>query len=329
MFDLSKLKTFGLDIGSHSVKLVQLERRGPGFCALAAACVCIAQAQDESEQRKNILAAIAACLSQSGVKSSAAVGGINGAEALVRNFRFGAMPPEELEQAIRFEAIQFCPFELDQGTIDYKMLSPTAADQGGVAVAETTLRGVMVASANKAIKARRQLILDANLDCILLDADSLALYNCLTELRRPAEGHCLVLVNIGHRATSVVIAPDGGLPFIRELSSGGNDIQASLAEGAEPAEASRKLLGDVNETIRYYKAQEGLAPVEEILICGGYALADNFLELVRSQFHEPAAWWNPFERLDRESRAPGKELMDESGPALAVAAGLAMRCTQE
>ncbi len=95
--------------------------------------------------------------------------------------------------------------------------------------------------------------------------------------------------------------------------------------GASLEKACQKLIADVTETLRYYTAQEKSAIVERIFVCGDFARVKGFVELLDSRLPAKAAVWNPFDKIRTEGGRPCEDILQKNGPALAVAAGLAMR----
>jgi len=140
-----------------------------------------------------------------------------------------------------------------------------------------------------------------------------------------------------------------GWPFIRDMAYAGDDIVAQIAAqkgqtmeviksilsgDAAPDEpdirdglekACLRLITDVGETLRYYVAQSKSPTVDKLLVCGGFALTRGFVELLNSRLGTRAVLWNPFETVRCAEDRQCQEILAKTGPALAVAAGLAMR----
>ena len=72
-------------------------------------------------------------------------------------------------------------------------------------------------------------------------------------------------------------------------------------------------------------AQEKSGFVEKVFVCGGFSLVKGFVELLDNQLPTAAVLWNPFDKIAQDKHLQGKEVLKENGPAMAVAAGLAMR----
>ncbi|MHC4595306.1 MAG: type IV pilus assembly protein PilM [Planctomycetota bacterium] len=339
-----KKEVMGLDIGSSQVKLIQLRKGNGGYAVTAAGITEIAASEGSNKRRRiNTLSAIHQCLESTGIKTDLTVCGVNGPEVAVRHFEFPPLPSEEIEAAVSLEASQVCPFNAGDGAIDYQLM-PDGDDK---------TRGVLVAATNALIKSKVQLAKEAHLKCVLMDVDGLALLNCFNELggesEEPQTRRMIAILNIGGTCTTLAIMGDNGWPFIRDMPHAGDDIVKQLAiendlsiEAAKemlssdsPAEqiehydslksACQKLIVDVAESLRYYVAQEKSTLVDKIFVCGGFAPAKGFVELLNSQLPVEAVLWNPFDKIRCDAGQRYKDILAKTGPAMAVAAGLAMR----
>jgi type IV pilus assembly protein PilM len=339
-----KREVMGLDIGSSQVKLIQLRKNNGGYAVTAAGVSGIAASEgDDNHRRINTISAIRQCLDLTGVKTEMAVCGISGPEVAIRDFEFPPLPSEEIEAAVSLEASQVCPFNAGDSAVDHQLIS------GG----DDKTRGVLVAATNALIKSKIQLVKEAYLKCVLMDVDGLALLNCFNELgsecKKPQTGRTTAILNVGGSCTTLAIMGDDGWPFIRDITYAGDDIVKRLAtendmsteaikgilSGDSPApqielhdslkKACQKLIIDVAETLRFYAAQEKSTLIDKIYVCGGFALARGFVELLSSQLPVEAVLWNPFDKMRCNTGQRHKDILTQTGPAMAVAAGLAMR----
>ncbi|MHC4616584.1 MAG: type IV pilus assembly protein PilM [Planctomycetota bacterium] len=345
----------GLDIGSSKVKLVQLRKEGTGYVVTAAGVVDIEGCENSGKARQaNTPKAIRECLKMAGTRTMMAVCGVSGPEVAVRYFEFPSLPPEEIEGAVLLEASQVCPFNVNESTVDYQLVT-----KGGVNVS-----GVLVAATQGLIRVKRRFAENASLKCVLMDVDGLALLNCFSgfeigpdsQIDRAAKygphhpRRATAILNVGNSHTTLAIVGDNGLPSIRDIACAGNNIMEHIAAEcgvsmdhvrrvlsaadnmeSEPKiadslpNACGKLIDDVAGTLRYYMAQEKSAVVEKVLVCGGFALVNGFVELLNVRLPARTVLWNPFENIPCEARGPCRDILADNGPALAVAAGLAMR----
>ena len=334
----------GLDIGSAAVKIVALRKNGEGYSAIAAGVAEIAASDNDGlHHRMNTVKAVRSCFAQTRVKRTLAVCGLSGPEVAVRDFELPLLSPDEMTAAVSLEASQVCPFPAEESAIDFQLI-PNGDDRA---------KGVLVAAMQSLIADKRQLARDARLRCVLMDVDGLALLNCFKGLANGDEkteaGGTVAILNVGNAHTTLAIMDKDGRPFIRDITYAGNEIVGQIAaEKGAPAEtirgilpgasaatelgldeslarACRKLITDVNETLRYYTAQGKSASIDKLHVCGGFALTGGFIDLLNRQISAECVLWNPFEKMHYNPNCRYKDVFGRTGPALAVAAGLAMR----
>lgn len=344
LFKMEERQVFGLDIGSSSVNAVQLQqrKRGGGWQVKAANRVKIAPYQEQNKDL-HMVSAINECIKSRGFQKRVAVCGLSGPEVAVRDFKFPLMAPEEMEPAVLFEATQVCPFDDDDITVDYQILSTK----------NNNASGVLVAATNKLISEKTDLARQASVECVLMDAEGLALLNCFSECEKEGNEKTTAILNIGTSyATLAIMSGQGTLtkPFIRDVPYAGDDIVKAIADeqnmstedvkaalfgGTENSakqtledsleRACDKLITDVTDTLRFYTAQEKSSPVERIFVCGGYALVKGLVGFLDKHIPAKAVLWNPFEKIGCSAGQGCEEILDKDGPAMAIAAGLAMR----
>ena len=336
-------KLLGLDIGSTSVKIIQLDKNNDNFTVTAAWLVDIPEDiyGDEDQNEIDIVQTIRQCHKLAGEKTQLAVCSVCGPDVAVRKFDFPVLPPEDIEGAVELEASQVCPFNIEQGTVDYQMIKSD----------ENNMSGVLVAATNDLIEKKKNLAERASIETVFMDVDGLALLNCFKQCQETKQDETTIILNVGSTFTTLAIAGSSGLPFIRDIAYGGNDIIKRIARDNDVSteivrdilfgsgqssdvefefseslnRAGKKLVTDVTETLRYHITQQNTAPVERVFVCGGFALAKGFVEMLDNSLPASVILWNPFEKMQSYLDPACEALVRESGPALAVAAGLAMR----
>jgi type IV pilus assembly protein PilM len=341
--NLRKDAILGLDIGSSSVKIIALQKSDTGYSTTAVGIRDIATGEDDEHRRIQTVKAIRECFEQVKVKTKMVVCGVSGPDVAVRDFEFPPLSTEDIEAAVELEASQVCPFSASDSVVDYHLI-PNGDDKTS---------GVLVAATNTLIAGKVQLTKEARLNCVLMDVDGLALLNCFNGL---ANGHqesktnqTVAILNVGGSLTTLAIMDIKGWPFIRDMNYAGDDILAQIAadsnkpvatlkeilsgdSGSDEAgvresltTACQKLIADVGETLRYYSAQSISSNVEKLYVCGGFALANGFVELLNSRLSAEVVLWNPFDKIQCNTNRRFEDILARTGPAMAVAAGLAMR----
>jgi type IV pilus assembly protein PilM len=361
-------EVLGLDIGSSAVKMVTLRKDSTGYTVDAAAVAEIEASNDNNQRKINTIRAIHDCLKSAGTRRKLAVCGVSGPEVAVRDFEFPFLDAEEIPGAVTLEAAQVCPFNASDPSIcriDYQLISgkhESRRDFGDDDI-ENKTKGILVAATNKLINDKVQFAKEAHLKCVLVDVDGLALLNCFNKLAPMYIGEDLradsatAILNAGASNMTIAIMGANGWPFIRDMAYAGDDIIEQIAnekslptgsvkeilfdnsqtDGAKLNQslekACRKVIADVAETLRFYSAQVKSTNIERIFVCGGFALAAGFVELLNSKLGIEAVLWNPFEKIRCNIHRPGsrrdnrqyEDIFAKRGSAMAVAAGLAMR----
>lgn len=335
----------GLDVGSSSVRMVQLSHGKEGYSLVSAAISEIENSEDNSSNRSvNVVNAIKKCLALATAHSKWAVCSVSGADVAVRHFKFPPLASDVLEGAVRLEASQVCPFNVDDGVVDYQLIQNGASND--------SMSGVLVAATNDVIRRKVRLAEQCSLNCVLMDVDGLALLNCLSEIKNDAYPLATsAILDVGASATTLAVMSDNNFPFVRTISYAGKDIIAQIArdnnvstevvkkevygasETVIPADklqasmenACEKLVNSVAETLRYHSTQEKTSPVERILVCGGFGMVNGFVDILNKQLPIKAILWNPFDTIKCSVDRKYLDVVQSKGPSMAVAAGLAMR----
>ncbi|MBE7492838.1 MAG: type IV pilus assembly protein PilM [Planctomycetes bacterium] len=103
--------------------------------------------------------------------------------------------------------------------------------------------------------------------------------------------------------------------------------QRISANRAVLVDALGDLISEIQDTFKYYINRRIVPRIDKVRLCGGTAKFPDIDEFFASQLGVPAQLWNPFARLDVGGVA-GKfppNFLDELGPLMAIATGLAMR----
>jgi len=357
-------EVFGLDIGSSEVKLIQLRKNGTDYAVTAAGIAPIGAGEDGKNRREiNTIRAIRGCLKSAGIQTPLAVCSVCGPEVAVRHFKFPPLPPQEIEGAILLEAAQVCPFNVHDGPVDYQLIPNGADSVTGILVAATNklIKSKVQLAKNASLDC---VLMDVNglalLNCLSkyekghtgpagskTPEPSAPL---LARTSNEAGRTTTAILNVGGAYTTLAIMGEN-MPFIRDMAYASNDIVRQIAvendisiertwkilfgreEPTEPPitlgdsleKACQKPIADVTETLRYYTAQEKSAIVERIFVCGDFARVKGFVELLNSRLPAKVSVWNPFDKIRTEGGRLCEDILQKNGPAMAVAAGLAMR----
>ena len=339
MLKANKNKAFGLDIGTSAIKMVTLEKGNDSYTVTEVGFLGVDETIGQEES--NLGRTVKECVHASGTSYRLAVCGVSGNEVAVRNFSFPELSQSEIEGAMKLEASQVCPFNIDKSTIDYQLL---LSDKNEIS-------GFLVAATDKQIERKKDIVKAASFDTFLMDVDGLALINCLYEVEKPDGNNSLAILNVGNTYTNFAIIGNDSMPFVRDIPYAAKDIIKYIAEekGVSGNKVSELLFGDndssnmefilgnsfenacnqlIDEiigTITHYRTHTKTKTIETIKICGGFASTNGFVKILNDKLPVEAVIWNPFEKMNCDLDQTGKDILKKNGPAMAVAAGLAMR----
>jgi type IV pilus assembly protein PilM len=114
----SKLKNrVGLDIGSSSVKMVEIASSGED-----SSLVCLGMKKAPGSVRQPLIEAIKSLSSEIRITAKDAAISISGPSVIVRFVSMPKMKDDELKGAIRFEAEKYIPFPINDCIVDHQIL---------------------------------------------------------------------------------------------------------------------------------------------------------------------------------------------------------------
>ena len=347
MFGSFRPPMVGLDIGSSAVKAVVLRRGRGGWSLVAAgeAPVPDGSIQDGAAAEPTVVSeAVSNLLDSMRLKRARVTAALSGHAVIVKRLSLPPMSQAELNEAIPWEAEQYIPFDLSEVQLDYQVVGNDDATKRSLDV-------LLVAAKRDRIDDRAAVITQSGRKPVVLDIEAFALANAY-RMNYPERTDALsVLVHVGRSVTIVCLLEVGELVFSRDISIGGQiHLDALLRElgpggldeltarrilhGQIPGdlsgeqveavlrEASAQLVLEVRKTVDFYRATAPIEKISRVVLSGGAYQAVGLIELLAGEFDAPVDVFDPFRRVNRSAKAVGA---DVSGPAYAVAVGLAMR----
>jgi len=236
----------GLDIGSRTVKALQLKKTGRGLELERFGMADVFPDGDKSSSGQNGLrelkvAAVRRALESARINAKHAVSAVSGESIIVRYIQLPEMPEAELKQALRWEAEEYIPFHIDEVNLDSVVLGPAGGGMTGKV-------DVLLVSAKKdLVNEHVEVVKAAGLQPVIVDVESFAFLNCFEVNYNPSPNDCVALVNIGAEITNINIYVGGTSRFSRDIGIAGDTITASIqTKAAVPwnkAEELKVLLG--------------------------------------------------------------------------------------
>jgi type IV pilus assembly protein PilM len=340
----------GLDIGSSSVKAVELAIRPKGIELLHLGVAPLppeAIVQGAFLNSGAIAEAIAEAVSTAGTKAKLTAAAVSGHSVIVKKISLPAMTREELEESIRWEAEQYIPFDINEVNLDFQILETGDGGEGQMDV-------LLAASKKDLIDDYCAVITEAGLTPAVIDVAAFAVANAFDANYDTEPDEVVALVNIGAQTVNINIVSHGVPAFTRDVSTGGNqyteEVQKTLSLGFEEAEriklggdpdsdgqevvpheveeamssVTENLIGEITRSLDFFQATAAESRISRIVLSGGSAKVSGLEKAFHERTQVPVERLNPLSRMLPSTRFQ-PEFIEQMAPVLGVGVGLALR----
>ncbi len=353
MFGLGKAKApVGLDIGSSSVKAVELKATGKSYRVTAIASEPV---PSDAIVDGAIMdgAAVADAIrrlfdNNKAFKARDVAVSLSGSAVIVKKISLPVMTDAELAESIFWEAEQYVPFDIQDVNLDYQIL-----DAGTGASSKGTMDVLLVAAKKDKIADYTGVIAQAGRNPIVVDVDAFALQNAYEVNYGIDAQSVVVLLNAGASAINMNIVQGEQSLFTRDISLGGNAyteaVQKELNMPFDTAEQLKKgiagsgatfedvkpvlhamtenVLIEINKTFDFFKATAASDRIDRIVLSGGASKVDGFAQALQERFGASVETFDPFRQISCDPDRLGVVDAMDIMPTAAVAVGLALRRT--
>jgi len=349
LFPASK-ELVGLDIGSHSLKLVEIvETPKKGYVLNRFSRIPLAKGvvvDGMPVEQQELAQKIKEVFKQSKCKRKGIVTSLSGHSVIVKKVTFPAMEENELRDLIKDEVGKYLPFEnTEEVSFDFQILGENDFNPSQMDV-------ILVAAKNDIVAAYTDAIKEAGFNATIMDVDSFALETMYEENYEFEENEMVVLVNMGASITNINVVRGGTSVFTRDFTLAGNAVTEAVQQklGIDFDEAERlKIEGmggneseqqefnsnllayadpictEIERSIDYFRSTYGGEYIKHILLSGGSALIPGIAGDLSQRLGIEAEIVNPFRKIDYNQKALDPETIERIGPIAAVGIGLALR----
>jgi type IV pilus assembly protein PilM len=342
-----KKNLVGVDIGSSSIKAVELQKKGNsfhlvnlGFENLSPDTVVDGQIMELN----NVSNVITNIFAEHQIKTSRVAAGVSGHSVIVKNIVLPQMSEDELRESFSWHAEEHIPFDISDVNLDYQVTSSSA----------DALNVLLAACKSDKIANVKQAIQLAGKQPAVIDVDTFALQNCYEVNYQPKPGEIVALLNIGASTMNINIMNGTRSIFARDASVGGGQytslLQKELGLTFEQAEAVKRgyplpegvearpiqpiietvsdiLALEIRKTMDFYRAtaEDSEEAIQKILIAGGSSKLPGLPDYLAKRFEIPVELFDPFRQIEVDGRKFDPDYMKEIVPDMAIAVGLALR----
>jgi type IV pilus assembly protein PilM len=338
----------GLDIGSNTVKAIELKPSGKTYRVSA---IAVQPVPPDSIVDGSIIDSgavtdsLGRMFSSKQFKGKEVAASLSGNSVIVRKITLPVMSESELSESISWEAEQYIPFDIQDVNLDYQIINGARGGDG-----QGTMEVLLVAAKKDKIADYTNVITQAGRTPVIVDVDAFALQNAYEANYGYSSNAVVALLNAGASAININILAGSQSVFTRDISMGGNAfteaVQKELSLPFESAEELKKgdsvdgvsyddarpvlramtdnVLLEVEKTFDFFKATASSDHIDRIMLSGGASRVEGFMDSLRERFATQVELFDPFRQVffdvDKLAVSP-----DEMAPLAAVAVGLALR----
>jgi type IV pilus assembly protein PilM len=347
MFGFRKNKAVvGLDIGSSTVKAVELKPAGKGYKVAAYGSEPVPPdsiVDGAIIDGAAVVDAIRRVFEGRGIKTRDVAASLSGNAVIVKKISLPTMTEAELQESIYWEAEQYIPFDIQDVNLDYQIV-----ESGGSG--KSTMDVLLVAAKKEKIADYTGVIGQAGCTAVVVDVDAFALQNAYEINYGTEPDAVVVLLNVGASATNINILSGDQSVFTRDIAIGGNaytealqkelnlpyeqadqlkhglDVEGVTFDDARPVlrAVTENVMLEIQKTFDFFKATASSDRVTRIVVSGGASRSEGFTEMLAERFEAPVEVFDPFRKIAIDPKKLSVEPADIA-PTAAVAVGLALR----
>lgn len=339
-------KVLGLDIGTSSIKIAELEvsRRGAtlvsfGFAPTPPNSVTAGEITDIT----SVGIAVQGLISEIQTKRRNISTGMWGTAVIVKKITIPKMDRKLIQDQIRFEAEQYIPFDINNISLAHHVLSTSASDD--------TIDLLLIAAQNELVYQYTAVVESVGMKCSVLDVSGFALANCFEANYGRFSREVVGILNFGASITNFVVIHNGDVVFCRDIPVGGqiytNEIHKSLGISAQEAEAlklsavSRRevpnevhniihstnemVTEEVRNSLDFLSATTNGLALSRCFYTGGSSPTTGLIDSVARVTGIPFEAFNPFAKIKGNSKKFSRDYLNQISHFAAIATGLGLR----
>ncbi len=339
----------GLDISSSSVKLVELGRNKAGALVLER---CAMEPLERGwvtdgniEKFDEVAEAVRRLVKKSGTKVKNVAMALPPSAVITKKIVLpGGLSDLELESQVETEANQYIPFPLDEVSLDFCVVGPSASSGGDLDV-------LIAASRREKVQDIQGLAEAAGLKPVIVDVESyasrLATSRLIENLPGQGVGAIVALFEVGAMTTSMQVIRDEEVLYDRDQAFGGAQLTQLIVRqygfSLEEAESKKRngdlpddyessvlrpfvdtMVQEIGRALQFFFTSTPHNKVDYIMLAGGSSALPGLTAAVTNQTSFPCSLVDPFDGMEMGSGVRLKKMTREA-PSYLTSCGLALR----
>ncbi|MDO9167444.1 MAG: pilus assembly protein PilM, partial [Rhodoferax sp.] len=256
----------------------------------------------------------------------------------------GGMSDQELELQVETEANQYIPFPLDEVSLDFCIVGPSAASSGDIEV-------LIAASRREKVQDIQGLAEAAGLKPVIVDVESyasrLATGRLIESLPNKGVGSIVALFEVGALTTSMQVIRNDEVLYDRDQAFGGAQLTQLIVRqygfSLEEAESKKRsgelpddyessvlrpfvesMVQEIGRALQFFFTSTPHNKVDYIMLAGGSSALPGLTAAVTQHTTFPCSLVNPFDGMEIGEGVRLKKMTREA-PSYLTSCGLALR----
>ena len=309
---------FSLDIGSNSMRIVQLfgdEKHGWSLSKYAYVPIEEKLLADTSDLgRKRLGEAIMGAVLQAGIKTKNVAVGLSATKTFTSIVETDTVPEKEIAKTFKYEIDKYVPMPMSEAKADYIVLGPSPNDP-----AKTE---VLVSSVSKEYaESTMEMIEKTGLNIIAMEPEPLAMARSLA---LPGAIDATLIVDFGEKSTDLVIVYKNQPRLVRSIPGGFGMLVKTLADSLNVrADQAKQFIlkfglaedkvegqvfkvlsgpldnyaGELTKSVRFFQTKYPNGKVGGIILSGYASIIPLFPEYIEAKTSIPTMKGNPWQSV--------------------------------
>ncbi len=339
----------GIDIGTSSVKVLELSKNGSGKISVVSAVqlpippnVVVDKKINEPDKLADV---VRKAVQYSRSKAKSAVVCVPGSAVITRNLDLpvDAGNEDELESMLLLEAEQYIPYSLDEVALDFSVLGESENNPGNSHV-------LLAACRKETVDVLQSVLEQAGLAPKIVDVEPFCIervFPYIADQFAEDRDGLIAIVDVGYTVLTINILEAGRTVFTREELFGSRQLTEEVQRRYglshdEAVEAERQgdlpedyesevlvpfqesLASQVHRSLQFFYSSTQSPNVDSVLLVGGLAGRYGLVERMEQKMDVPVYAVNPFLGMSVSSGIDSVSLARDASQYL-LATGLALR----
>ena len=333
----------GLDIGTKTIKMVELVKQGAGFSLRASGIVGHkGKTPDQSKDEKELVIlteTIRKLHKDAKISSKEVIIALPETQVYTRTIKFPLLTDAEVASAVKWEAEQYIPIPANEAIIQHQIVERREDTTPPQVVV------LLVAAPKALVEKYARAVEMSGMNLTTIETELMALVRSLAPMDQSS-----MIVDFGARSSDIAIAKNGTLVFSRSIPTAGEAFTRAVSQflGVDETQAEeykrtyglsatqlegkvkqaldpvfRVVSDEMKKAIHFYQSEEkGDSPTSAILAGGTAGMPEAASTLTKLLGIEVIVG-NPFSKVSVDPQAVTQ--LAGYAPLYSIAVGLAMR----